>query len=72
MEQGEGATAAAIADYRRAVLSDSSSLPARLGLADSLWDHGQTGEAKSLYQGIVDKFPANAQPDRARQRARAN
>jgi serine/threonine protein kinase len=70
LEQGQGATASAIADYRRAMLADGSSLPARLGLADSLWADGQQLEAQALYQGIVDNFPANAQPDRARQRAK--
>ncbi len=69
MERTEGATADAIADYRRALAADAASWSSRLGLADLLWDNGQRVEARTLYRAIVDGAPAGACPERARTRA---
>ena len=69
VEEAQGATDKGVAHYRRAVATNSRYLPARLGLADSLWTSGQRDEARTLYRAIVDQFPATMRPDLARERA---
>jgi hypothetical protein len=71
VDEAQGATAKAIVDYRRAVAVNSRYLPARLGLADSLWTSGQRDEARTAYRAIVDQFPPTMLPDLARERAAA-
>jgi serine/threonine protein kinase len=68
-DDAQGATANAIAVYRRALAVNQGYLPARLGLADSLWTSGQRDEARAAYRSIVDHFPRTLCPDVARQRA---
>jgi tetratricopeptide (TPR) repeat protein len=72
VDEAQGATAKAIVTYRRALAVNAKYLPARLGLADSLWTSGQRDEATTTYRRIVDQFPAILCPDRARERAAGN
>jgi len=72
VDEAQGATAMAIVNYRRALAVNSKYLPARLGLADSLWTSGQRDEAKTVYRSIVEHVPANLCPDLARERAAEN
>jgi eukaryotic-like serine/threonine-protein kinase len=65
----QGDLARAIALYRRTLAVNPRYLPARLGLADSLWASGQRDEAQTTYRSIVGQFPATLCPDRARERA---
>jgi hypothetical protein len=44
-------------------------LPANIGLADTLWDSGQKGEAKAKYQDITSNYSPELVPDRVKQRA---
>jgi hypothetical protein len=69
VDDARGATAKAIAVYRRALAVNPGYLPARLGLADSLWTNGQRDEARTAYGSIVEHFPRALYPDRARERA---
>jgi serine/threonine protein kinase len=71
VDEAQGATARAIVDYGRAVAVNSRYLPARLGLADSLWTSGQRDEARAAYRAIVDQFPPSMLPNIARERAAA-
>jgi tetratricopeptide (TPR) repeat protein len=64
-----GSSAKAIALYRRTLAVNPRYLPARLGLADSLWASGQHDEAQTTYRSIVGQVPATLCPDRARERA---
>jgi TolA-binding protein len=68
VDEAQGATAKAIIAYRRAVAVNPKYLPARLGLADSLWTSGQRDEARTAYLGIVDQFPATLYPNLVRER----
>jgi serine/threonine protein kinase len=68
-DDAQGATVKAIAVYRRALAFNQGYLPARLGLADSLWTNGQRDEARAAYRSIVDHFPRALCPDVARERA---
>ena len=72
VDEAQGATAQGIVNYRRALAANAKYLPARLGLADSLWSSGQRDEATTTYRRIVDQFPATLCPDRARERAAGN
>jgi serine/threonine-protein kinase len=72
VNEAQGATAKAIANYRRALAVNAKYLPARLGLADSLWTSGQRDEARTTYRSIVDQVPATLCPDLARERAGGN
>jgi serine/threonine-protein kinase len=72
VDEAQGATAKAIANYRRALAVNAKYLPARLGLADSLWTSGQRDEARTTYRSIVDQVPAALCPDLARERAGGN
>jgi tetratricopeptide (TPR) repeat protein len=69
VNESQGATAKAIAIYRRAVAVNPRYLDARLKLANLLWTSGQRDEARIAYRAIVDQAPANLCPDLARQRA---
>ena len=69
VNEAQGATALAIASYRRALAVNPRYLPARLGLADSLWTSGQRDEARAAYRSIVAQVPPSLCPDVARQRA---
>jgi hypothetical protein len=69
VDDAQGATAKAIIDYRHALAVNPKYLPARLGLADSLWTSGRRDEARTAYRGIVDDVPTNLCPDVARERA---
>ena len=68
-EEAQGATARAIGHYRRAIAVNPRYLPARLGLAASLWASGQRDDARAAYRAIVTQFPAALCPDLARERA---
>jgi serine/threonine protein kinase len=68
VDEAQGATAKAIVAYRRAVAVNPRYLPARLGLADSLWTSGQLDEAGTAYRSIVDQFPATLYPNLVRER----
>jgi serine/threonine protein kinase len=72
VDEAQGAAAKAIVNYRRALAVNTKYLPARLGLADSLWTSGQRDEARTTYRSIVDQFPAILCPDRAHERAGGN
>ena len=69
VERVQGESDRAIVDYRRALATNPRYLPARLGLADTLWSSGDLPEARSAYQGIVDDFPPELRPGRAAERA---
>ena len=69
VDEAQGATALAIASYRRALAVNPRYLPARLGLADALWTSGQRDEARAAYRSIVAQVPPSLCPDVARQRA---
>jgi serine/threonine-protein kinase len=69
VEEEQGAHPKALADYRHALDSDPSYLPARIGLADTLWSSGDPDGARAVYQAVVDGVPAHLCPERARQRA---
>jgi serine/threonine protein kinase len=69
VDEAQGATTKAIVDYRHAVAVNPRYLPARLGLADSLWTNGQRDEARTAYRSIVSQFPTTLCPDLARERA---
>jgi serine/threonine protein kinase len=72
VDEAQGATAQALVNYRRALAVNPRYLPARLGLADSLWTSGQRDEARTVYRRIVEEVPAKLCPDLARQRAATN
>ncbi len=65
----QGDLGKAIALYRRTLAVNPRYLPARLGLADSLWASGQRDEGQTTYRSIVGQFPATLCPDRARERS---
>jgi len=67
-EQAQGATALAARDYERAVDVNGRYLPARVGLADALWKLGKRADAQLAYRSIVEDFPADLCPPRARER----
>jgi serine/threonine protein kinase len=67
-EVAQGATARALADYRGALVLNPRYLPARLGVADSLWKSGERDEARVAYRAIVTQFPPYLCPERARER----
>jgi tetratricopeptide (TPR) repeat protein len=69
VDEAQGAMGKAIAHYRRAVAINPRYLPARLGLADSLWTSGQRDDARGVYRTIVDQFSPALCPDIARERA---
>jgi eukaryotic-like serine/threonine-protein kinase len=69
VDEAQGATLKALVDYRRALAVNPKYLPARLGLADSLWTSGQRDEARIVYRNIVSQVPKNLCPDLARERA---
>ncbi len=68
-DDAQGATVKAITVYRRALAVNQGYLPARLGLADSLWTNGQRDAARAAYRSIVDHFSRALCPDVARERA---
>jgi TolA-binding protein len=54
--------------YQRALSHSPAYQPALLGLADALWDTGDHAGASKRYAEVVDRFPAEAVPARAKER----
>ncbi len=58
----------ALTMYERALSFSPGYQPALLGLADGLWVTGDHAGASKRYAEVVDRFPAEAVPARARER----
>lgn len=55
--------------YRHALTLSPNFVPARIGLANALWDLGDHDEARSHYERLVAELPASRLPQNVRERA---
>lgn len=55
--------------YRHALTLSPNFVPARIGLANALWDLGDHDEARSQYERLVAELPASRLPSAVRERA---